>query len=126
MARVVTDEDIKRYVPVVNTFLRRHCIKNWHEASMSKAKDEISLGNTGMTMSDMRQYLLSEVFIALTKFNPDFRTPDGKSVQEGTFVHTHLTFRIGQKLKKLTKKRGGYGYWTSQIEKTLGEIKEEL
>jgi hypothetical protein len=123
--RKITDEDIKRYKPMVESFLRKSVIKNWNEASTSKSKDEVSLGNSGMTMADFRQYLNTEVFVALTKYNPNFRTPEGKSVQESTFIFRHLSFRIGQCLKRLTKKRQGYGYWTLPVEKVLGESKED-
>lgn len=126
MKRIVTDADIKKYVPMVESFLRKNAIKNWKEASTAKSKDEISLGNTGMTMRDIRQDMLMEVFIGLTKFDPNYRTKEGRTVQEATFIYTHLFNRLGQKLKRLTKARQGYGRWSVPLEKALGEDKEEM
>ena len=40
-------------------------------------------------MSDMRQYLMGEVFIALRNYNPE------KKTKESTFVYGHLGKRIG-------------------------------
>lgn len=126
MTRIVTNEDIIKYKPMVENFLRRSVVKNWKEASTAKSKDEVSLGNSGMTIADFRQYILTEVFIALTKYNPNFKTKEGRSVQEQTFVYTHLTFRVGQTMKRLTKRRLGYGFWSIPLEKALGEDKEEM
>lgn len=123
--REITQEDIKKYEPMVEFYLKKHVIKNWNEASLFKNSDEISLGNTGFTMADMRQHLLTEVFVALTKYNPDYRTKDGRSVKESTFVFQHLFNRIGQLMKKLTKKRYGYGAWTNNLEEVLWEIDRE-
>ena len=110
---------------MVESYLRKSVVKNWKEASTAKSKDEISLGNTGMTMRDIRQTLMAEVFVALTKYNPNFRTAEGRSVQESTFVFTHLFNRGGQILKRVTKRRYGYGIWSLPLEKVLGEEKSE-
>ena len=123
--RVVTDDDIKKYEPLVESFIRNNVVKNWNEASRNPREGEISLGNTGRSLNDIRQFLRTEVFIALTKYNPDHITPDGKSVKELTFVHTHLFTRVGQLMKKLTKKSHGYGFWSSKIDVVLREHDEE-
>jgi len=125
LTRKVTNEEIKSYYPMVESFLRKSVVKNWVEASTSKSKDNIVLGNTGMTMADMRQHLLMEVVVALQKYNPNYRTAEGLSVRESTFVFTHLSNRIGQKLKKLTKLRYAYGVWHVSIEQALGETHED-
>ena len=117
--RVVTNEDIKKYNKVVTKFLRDSVRKNWKESSLSKYEDEISLGNTGYTMSDMRQYLFTEVVVALQKYNPD------KGTKESTFVFTHLFNRIGQLMKRLTRGNKGYGIWCSNIEEVLGDVDRE-
>jgi len=122
MDRKVTDEDIKKYTAMVESYIRKSVVKNWREASSSKDKQDVALGNTGWSMRDIRQYLLSEVFIALTKYKPNYRTKEGLSVKESTFVFTHIFNRGGQLLKRLTKKRLGYGSWSLQIEKVLKEI----
>ena len=121
MTRVVTNEDIEKYTPMVNKYIRDSVVKNWNEASASKSNDEVSLGNSGYTIADIRQYLFCEVVVGLQKYNPDYRTEDGKSVKESTFVFNHLRFRIGQVMKKLTKRRYGYGIWSSNIEEILGD-----
>lgn len=119
--RVVTNADVEKYNRMVNMYLHKFVIKNWNEASMSKAHENVTLGNTGMTMADIRQQLMCEVVIALQKYNPKYKTEDGKSVLESTFVYRHLFNRCGQLMKRLTKKRYGYGVWSSNLEDVLGE-----
>jgi hypothetical protein len=123
--RIVTNEDIKKYIPMVNKYLRDSVKKNWVEASLSPSEVDIALGNTGMTMADMRQYLYTELVVALQNYNPDYRTKDGRSVKESTFVFQHLFNRIGQLMKKLTKKRYGYGIWSSPVEEAIGDRFED-
>ncbi len=123
--RVVTNDDIKKYVPMINKYLRDSVVKNWKEASVRKGQDEISLGNTGMSISDIRQHLYTELVVALQKFNPDYRTAEGRTVKESTFVFQHLFNRTGQLMKKLTKRRYGYGVWATPIEEALGERFDE-
>lgn len=123
--RIVTNEDIKKYVPMVNKYLRDSVVKNWNEANMTAGDTEVSLGNTGMTMADMRQQLYAELVVALQNYNPDYRTKDGRSVKESTFVFQHLFNRTGQLMKKLTKKRYGYGIWSSPVEEVIGDRFEE-
>lgn len=116
--RAVTSEMVLQYIPLVESYLRNHVQKNWNEAdtSTNDSRDEISLGNSGWTMADIRQYLMSEVFVALRNYNPDMNT------KESTFVYGHLSKRVGSLMKKLTKQSKGYGIWTSNIEQVLGEI----
>ena len=123
--RTLTDEDIKKYMPMVDSYIRKSVLKNWNEASLSPHKQDIALGNTGMSIRDIRQYLLMEVCVALSNYNPDYRTEDGRSVKESTFIFTHIYNRGGQILKKLTKRRYGYGVWTSQIEQAVGDLSDE-
>lgn len=123
--RTVTDDDIKKYEPMIESYMRDYVVKNWNEATLGKNLDEVSLGNSGMTMADIRQHLRTEVFIAITKYNPDYRTKDGKSVKESTFVFNHLFNRVGQLMKKLTKRRYGYGVWHNNIEEVLWETDPE-
>lgn len=126
LERKITNEDIKKYQPMVESYLRKNVIKNWNEASLSRSKQNVSLGNTGLTIADIRQYLLMEIVAGLQKYNPNYRTAEGLSVKESTFIFTHLHNRGGQLMKRITKKRAGYGFWMSQIEKVLGDVKEEL
>lgn len=126
MSRIVTNADIKKYMPMVDAYIRKSVLKNWNEASLSKSKQDVTLGNTGMTVRDIRQYLLMEVCIGLQKYNPNYRTEDGASVKESTFIFTHIFNRGGQMLKKLTKKRYGYGVWTNQFEAVIGDLNEEV
>jgi hypothetical protein len=123
--RILTNEDIMKYEPMVEKYIRDSVVKNWNEASTSKNNSDISLGNTGMSINDIRQHLRAEVCVALYNYNPDYRTKDGKSVKESTFVFQHLFNRTGQLMKRLTKRRYGYGLWHSNIETTLWEISEE-
>lgn len=121
MTRVVTNEDIKKYQRMVNMYINKYVVKNWNEARNNRASEEIGLGNTGMSLADIKQQLYTEVVVALQKYNPDYRTKDGKSVLESTFVYQHLFNRCGQLMKRLTKKSYGYGIWTSNLEDVLGE-----
>jgi len=123
--RKVTDEDVKKYTSMVDSYIRKSVMKNWREASMSKEKQDVFLGNSGLTIKDIRQYLLVEVFVALQKYNPNHRTAEGLSVKESTFIFTHIFNRGGQLLKRITKKRYGYGVWHHQIEKVLKETHDE-
>jgi hypothetical protein len=125
MTRKVTNEDIKKYEAMIESYMRDYVVKNWNEASLAKSKDNIPLGNTGMTMADIRQHLRTEVFIAITKYNPDFRTKEGRSVKESTFVFNHLFNRVGQLMKKLTKRRYGYGVWHANVEEVLWETEKD-
>jgi hypothetical protein len=101
-------------------FLRDSVQKNWKEANLNASEQEVILGNTGMTMSDMRQYLYMQVVIALQNYNPDNKS----KAKESTFVHTHLFNRIGQHMKKLTKEKSGYGKWAFPIEDVTKENSE--
>jgi hypothetical protein len=123
--RVVTNLDIKKYTPLINKYLRDSVVKNWNEANMSAKDVNVSLGNTGMTMADMRQQLYCELVVALQNYNPEYRTKEGRSVKESTFVFQHLFNRTGQLMKKLTKKRYGYGIWSSPVEEAIGDRFED-
>jgi hypothetical protein len=117
--RVVTNEMILKYNQMIESFLRNSISKNWNESDTSKNNDEIGLGNSGWTMSDMRQYLATEVFIALRNYKTEYKT------KESTFVFGHLNKRVGSLMKKLTKKSKGYGIWSSNLEELLGEVDKE-
>jgi hypothetical protein len=117
--RVITDEHILQYNQMVESWIRNSIVKNWNEADQSRAKDEVGLGNSGWTISDMRQYLFTEVFIALRNYKAD------QGTKESTFVYGHLSNRVGSLMKKLTKKSKGYGIWSSNIEEVLGEVDSE-
>lgn len=117
--REVTDEMVLKYKQMVESFLKKSVIKNWNEADMSQYKDEVTLGNSGWSMADVRQYLTTEVFIALRNYK------EGHKTKESTFVYGHLSKRVGSLMKKLTNKSKGYGFWSSNIEQVLGEIDRE-
>lgn len=119
--RTITNEDILKYESMVEKYIRDSVVKNWNEASARKGQDNVSLGNTGMSVADIRQHLRAEVCVALYNYNPDYRTKEGRSVKESTFVFQHLFNRIGQMMKRLTKKRYGYGVWTQNVEEALWE-----
>ena len=119
--RTVTNDDIKKYRKMVNMYINRYVLKNWNEAANTKSKEDIILGNTGMSVADIKQYLYTELVVALQKYDKNYRTAEGKPVLESTFVYRHLFNRIGQLMKRLTKKRYGYGVWTSNIEEVLME-----
>lgn len=105
--RAVTNEDIQNYTPMVEKFIRDSVVKNWSEAKNSSP--DTFLGNSGYSLEDIRQHLRTEVVVALQNYNPDFKTSAGRSVKESTFVYNHLSFRIGQMMKRLTKRHTGYG-----------------
>ena len=117
--RIVTNEDIIKYEKMVESWIRKSVVKNWNEADTYYRNDEVSLGNSGHTMSDIRQYLLSEVVIALKNYDSE------KKTKESTFVYGHLSKRVGSLMKKLTKDSKGYGVWTSNLEEVLKEIDTE-
>lgn len=123
--RVLVNEDIVKYEPMIEKYIRDSVVKNWNEAHIGKNNGDISLGNTGMSLNDIRQHLRAEVCVALYNYNPDYRTKDGRSVKESTFVFQHLFNRTGQMMKRLTKKRYGYGIWTQNIEEALWETDRE-
>jgi hypothetical protein len=125
MNHTVTNEEVKQYKAMVEKFLRDSVLKNWQEGRLkNKGNSEASLGNTGMSVEDFRQYLMTEVVVALQKYNPEYKTKEGKSVKPSTFVFCHLNNRIGGLLKRLCKKRRGYGIWTSRLEDVLNGSKE--
>lgn len=123
--RKLTDEDIKKYEAMVESYLRDYVVKNWNEASINKDRGDIQLGNSGYTMDDFRQHLKAEVCVAILNYNPDYRTKDGRSVKESTFVYQHLFNRTGQLMKRLTKKRYGYGIWHNNLEEVLWETDKD-
>ena len=123
--RKLTNDDVLKYEPMVEKYIRDSVVKNWNEASTSKNRGDVALGNSGLTVNDIRQHLRAEVCVALQNYNPDYRTKDGRSVKESTFVFQHLFNRIGQMMKRLTKKSKGYGIWTSNLEETLWETDRE-
>jgi hypothetical protein len=127
--RVITNEDIKKYIPLVNKWLRDSVVRNWNEAKLhadyNSLSEDVTLGNTGVSMADIKQHLMAELVIALQKYNPDYRTKEGKPVKEFTFVYQHLYNRIGQLMKKLTRRSSGYGKWTTSIDDLLNNHQNE-
>jgi len=123
--RKLTNEDVLKYEPMVEKYIRDSVVKNWNEARTGKNQGDIALGNSGYTLNDIRQHLRTEVCVALQNYNPDFRTAEDRSVKESTFVFNHLRFRVGQMMKRLTKKKSGYGVWHANIEETLWETDRE-
>jgi hypothetical protein len=111
--RKLSNEDVLKYEPMVEKFIRDSCMKNWNESRTSTA--DTFLGASGYSLNDFKQYLRTEVCVALQNYNPDYRTKEGRSVKESTFVYQHLTFRIGQTMKRLTKKRCGYGIFHNPV-----------
>jgi hypothetical protein len=125
--RQVTNEDIVKYQRMVNKYIRDMVQKNWNESrTYTGDGEEIMLGNTGMTLNDIRQHLLTEVVFAIQKYDPNYRTKEGKSVLESTFVYQHLFHRCGQLCKRLTKPRAGYGVWHANFESMLEHDEEQV
>lgn len=123
--RTLTNEDVLKYSTMVEKYIRDSVVKNWNEASLNKELGDRFLGNSGWSINDIRQHLFAEVCVALHNYDPNFRTKDGKTVKESTFVFQHLFNRTGQMMKKLTKKRYGYGIWHSNLEEVLWEVENE-
>lgn len=123
--RTLTNEDILKYEPMIEKYIRDNVAKNWNEANTKRGMGEISLGNTGLSLNDIRQHLRTEICVALYNYDPNYRTKEGRSVKESTFVFRHLFNRCGQMMKRLTKKRYGYGVWTQNLEETLWETDKE-
>lgn len=124
--RVLTNEDVLKYEPMVEKYIRDSVVKNWNEANSNKKSGDTSLGNTGYTVNDIRQQLRAEVCVALHNYNPNYRTKEGRSVKESTFVFAHLFNRVGQLMKRLTRpKKSGYGVWHIGIEEAMWETEKE-
>jgi len=121
--RKLTNEDVTKYEPMVEKFIRDSCVKNWNEARTGGP--DAPLGASGYTLNDLRQHLRTEICIALQNYNPDYRTKEGRSVKESTFVYQHLTFRVGQLMKRLTKKRAGYGVRHNAVHLVIEDGAEE-
>ena len=121
--RKLTNEDVLKYEPMVEKFIRDSCVKNWTEAKTGGP--DAPLGSSGYTLADLRQHLRTEICIALQNYNPEYRTKEGRSVKESTFVFQHLTFRVGQLMKRLTKKRAGYGVRHGPIHLVIEDGVEE-
>lgn len=118
--RKVTNDDIKKYEPLVEKYIRDSVKKNWNESYLNIPDGgEIFLGNTGWTLKDMRQYLRTEIVVALQNYNPD------KNTKESTFVFGHLYKRIGSLMKKLTRSKHGYSCYVSNIEEVQCELDRE-
>ena len=129
--RKLTNADIEKYDAMVESWIRGNgknqpgIVKNWNEADQRPGQDNIALGNSGYTMADIRQHLRTEVCVALLNYNPDFITAEGRTVLESTFVFNHLRFRVGQLMKKLTRKGMGYGVWHANLEEVLWETDKD-
>ncbi len=123
--RKLTNDDLLKYEAMVEKYVRDYVVKNWNEASTSKNQGDVSLGNSGLTVNDIRQHLRAEVCVALYNFDPNYITKEGRTVKESTFVHTHLFNRVGQLMKRLTKRRYGYGVWHANLEETFWETDRE-
>jgi hypothetical protein len=121
-----SNADVMKYQRMVNMFINKMVKKNWNESQTPLSKnEEIILGNTGISIEDIRQDMYAEVLEALNKYNPDYRTAEGKSVLPSTFVYRHLFNRLGQKLKSMTKQRAGYGMWQLNLDEFMHERDEE-
>jgi hypothetical protein len=121
LTRKITNEDVLKYEAMIESYIRKSVVKNWNEAKSGRTQGDVTLGNTGMTLNDIRQHLRAELVVALHNYNPDYRTKDGRPVKESTFVFRHLSNRIGQMMKRLTKKRYGYGVWHANFEEAMWE-----
>ena len=122
--RKLTNEDIAKYEAMVEKYIQENVVKNWNEAQ-GRGNGEVQLGNTGMSLNDIRQHLRAEVCVALYNYDPNYRTKEGKSVKESTFVFKHLFNRTGQLMKRLTKKHYGYGVWVQNLEEVLWETDKD-
>jgi len=122
--RKITNEDILRYEAMVEKHIQDSVVKNFNEAH-GKGNGDVSLGNTGMSLNDIRQYLRTEVCVALYNYDPEYITKEGKTVKESTFVFNHLRFRIGSTMKRITKPKYGYGKWVGNLEEVLWEVESD-
>lgn len=128
VTRVVTNEDIARYEGMVMKYLRDNIIKNWKNEGVSPfdVDSTTSLGNTGYTVADFKQYLMMEVVVALQNYDSSFKNADGVGTKESTFVYNHLFNRTGGTMKKLTSVKAGYGMWGIPVEILLtGESNQD-
>jgi hypothetical protein len=129
--RKLTNADIDKYEAMIESWIRGNgknqpgIIKNWNEADTRPGQDNIALGNSGYTMADIRQHLRTEVCVALLNYDPNYVTPEGRTVLESTFVYNHLRFRVGQLMKRLTRKGMGYGVWVANLEEVLWETDKD-
>lgn len=122
--RTVTNEDIEKYTPLVTHWIKKAVLKNWNEATLNESQDEVSIGNTGMSMRDIRQYFMTELVVALQNYDPEYRDKKGNPVKELTFVYNHFFYRAGQLMKKKTRKAAGYGVWMTPIDVSQEDSEE--
>lgn len=99
----VAYEDIKKFEPMIEYFLKKYVIKRWTSASLFKDHGDVFLGSTGMTMNDIRSLMLTEIISVLGKYDP------AKKASKCTLVYTHLNNRTISLVKKLCGVKYGYG-----------------
>jgi len=121
----ITNDDVLKYEPMIESYIHRYVAKNWNEAQTHKNAGDIFLGCTGWTLNDIRQHLRQEVFIAIQNYDPEYTNKDGIKAKESTFVYHHLWLRCGQLMKRLTHGRKGYGVFHRNLEEILGDVKSE-
>jgi hypothetical protein len=89
---------LEEYGPLINKLLQG-IPKTWNDCHGY----ESSIGNTGYSLADVKQHLILELFVGLTKYDPT------RGAAESTFIYRHLFNRIGVFYKKYTAKGKGYG-----------------
>jgi hypothetical protein len=105
----ITSEDIKKYEGAVNSVIIKYICKCFRGVYIRECDLDVSLGSSGQTLRDIQAHLMTEVFIALQRFNPNHVTPEGLTVKESTFIIGHLHKRASYLASVLTSPRKWYG-----------------
>jgi hypothetical protein len=106
--------DVKQFEPMIEFFLKKHVVRNWNNASLSKEQGDVFLGSTGMTMNDIRSFLTLEIVSVLSKYDPS------RKASKCTLVYTHLNNRTISLVKKLCLTKYGYGKVHYDLDSLMG------
>lgn len=91
---------MEEYSYLINKFMYG-VTKTW--GYQTGSEQESSIGNSGYSVNDFKQLLLTELYIGLTKYDPN------RGAAENTFIFRHLYNKAGVFFKKYTARSKGYG-----------------
>jgi hypothetical protein len=121
----ITNEDILKYEDMISYFIKNMVIKNFSmQRPISTSEVESMLGNSGLTLEDIRQNMRVEVFKALSNYDKGIAGHEGRVAKESTFVYGHLWKRFGSLLNKITGKGAGYNVSVTNIDDLLTPNKD--
>ena len=98
-----TDEQVASYEKAVNAAIFMVILRCFSYYSI-KIDLDTSLGNTGWTIADLQQHLRTEVFIAISHYDPSV---GGSTLN--SFVMCHVWHRAQSWMKKFANPKKGWG-----------------